>query len=506
MTPPDPRALAEAARLEKGGRTAAAARAYLDAGAVTDGARVLAGLGRTGEAVKALSDAGLFVEAARLLVDTGDVDGAVDRLVRMPARDPRYRDAAREAVRLVIQHGKLGVRFEQFVSAFISSGPADEEDLALFHGLGGLYADRGMPENAEEVLAKVVARDPGYRDASARLAALQEDASGPNTALAGLLGDDERFRRVGAGGGARRETAVIPGDPTSPPPFRPGTPSRQGATTAEIAVGTLIAERYRIESEIGRGGMAVVYQAQDLELAEAVALKVFRPVPQDDEGINRFRQELKVSRRLIHPNITRLYDIGIHGSQRYISMELLVGKSLERLIGTRWPARRGIETLLQVCEGLAFAHAQGVIHRDIKPGNLFLTHEGIAKIMDFGIARERAAPGMTQAGMIVGTPEYLSPEQISGSTAGDPSDLYALGIVAYEMFTGRKPFVHDELIPLLQMHIATPPEPPRKYAPQLPAALEAIILRLLEKDPRDRYPNARATAEALSAARDVSRT
>jgi serine/threonine-protein kinase len=504
--PPDPRALAEAARLEKSGRTAAAARAYLDAGAVTEGARILVGLGRPAEAVKALSDAGLFVEAAKALEDAGDTDGALDRLVRMPARDPRYREAAREAVRLVVAHGRLGVRFEQFVSGFIALGPSGGDELALFHDLGQLYVRRGMPENAEEVFAKVVARDPGYRDAAAQLASLREEAASPNSTLAGLLVDDERFRRVGAGGGARRDTAVLPGGPASPPPFRAGTPSRHGAPTAEIAVGTLIADRYRIESEIGRGGMAVVYQAQDLELAEPVALKVFRRVRQDEEGINRFRQELKVSRRLIHPNITRLYDIGIHGSQRYISMELLVGKSLERLIGTRWPARRGIDTLLQVCEGLAAAHAQGVIHRDIKPGNLFLTHEGIAKIMDFGIARERAAPGMTQAGMIVGTPEYLSPEQISGATAGDQSDLYALGIVAYEMFTGRKPFVHDDLIPLLQMHIATAPEPPRKHAPQLPAALEAIILRLLEKDPRDRYPNARATAEALTAVRDVSRT
>ena len=501
--PPDRRALEEAARLERSGRTAAAARAYLDAGAPVEGARVLVGLGRALEAAKALSDAGLFVEAARCLEETGDSDAALDRLVRMPVRDPRYREAAREAVRLVIRHGKLGVRFEQFVSNFIGSGPADEDERALFHDLGELYVSRGMPENAEEVFAKVVASEPGYRDAAARLDALREEAVGHNSTLAGLLGEDERFHRVA--GAARRDTAVLAGDTAAPPPSRPGTPSRPGAQPAEIAIGALVADRYRIETEIGRGGMAVVYQAQDLELMESVALKVFRPMPQDEEGINRFRQELKVSRRLIHPNITRLYDIGIHGAQRYISMELLVGKSLERLVGTRWPARRGIDTLIQVCEGLAAAHAQGVIHRDIKPGNLFLTHEGIAKIMDFGIARERAAPGITQAGMIIGTPEYLSPEQINGSEAGDASDLYALGIVAYEMFTGRKPFVHDELLPLLQMHLSVPPEPPRSFAPQLPAALESIILTLLRKDPRDRYPSARAAADALDAVRDVSR-
>ena len=503
-TPPDPRALEEAARLERSGRTAAAARAYLDAGAVQEGARVLRGLGRAAEAARALSDAGLFVEAAECLAEAGDAEGAFDRIVRMPPRDPRYREAARAAVGLVTRHGFLGVRFEQFVSGFIEDGPRDEDELALFHALGELYLRRGMPENAEEVFAKIVEREPGYRDAAARLAALGEDAVAPGSALAGLLGDDERFRRVASGGAGRNQTAVLAGDPTAPPP-RAGTPSSRGSAPAEIAIGSLIADRYRIEAEIGRGGMAVVYQAQDLELAESVALKVFRPTPQDEEGINRFRQELRVSRRLIHPNITRLYDIGVHGAQRYISMELLVGKSLERLVGTRWPARRGIDVLIQVCEGLAAAHAQGVIHRDVKPGNLFLTREGIAKIMDFGIARERAAPGVTQAGMIIGTPEYLSPEQISGAEAGDTSDLYALGIVAYEMFTGRKPFVHDDLVPLLQMHLATPPEPPRRHAPQLPAALEAVILKLLEKDPAARYPDARATADALAAVGDAPR-
>src|SRR5262249_43121482 len=160
--------------------------------------------------------------------------------------------------------------------------------------------------------------------------------------------------------------------------------------------GTVVADRYRVEAEIGRGGMAVVYRAHDLELAEDVALKVFRPGPQDQEGIARFRQELKVSRRLIHPNITRLYDIGLHRGQRYISMELLVGHSLDELTGTQWPVRRAVDCLIQVCEGLAAAHAQGVIHRDVKPGNLFLTREGLAKIMDFGIARERASHGVTQ--------------------------------------------------------------------------------------------------------------
>lgn len=499
--PADPQALERAARLERGGRAAAAARAYLDAGAVQEAARVLRGLGRPEEGARVLAEAGLVVEAAQLLAESGDPATALDRLVRMPPRDPRYREGAREAVRLVVLTGAVGVRFEQFVGAFIDSGPQETADRPAFEALGDLYVRLGMPENAEEVLRKLLAYDPTDSGVAARLDALRDDAAAADGSLAGLLGDDERFRRVASGGGARRDTTMLAADPRVPPGGRM-PPGRAGAV---FAAGDLIAARYRIEAEIGRGGMASVYQAQDLELSESVALKVFRPMPQDEEGIARFRQELKVSRRLIHPNITRLYDIGVHEGSRYISMELLVGHSLERLCGTRWPPRRGIDCLLQVCFGLSAAHAQGVIHRDIKPGNLFLTREGIAKIMDFGIARERAVPGVTQAGMIVGTPEYLSPEQISGADAGDASDLYALGVVAYEMFTGRKPFVHDDLVPLLQMHLVTPPVPPRQHAPQLPANLEAVILTLLRKDPRERFASARATAEALAAIRESSR-
>jgi serine/threonine-protein kinase len=168
--------------------------------------------------------------------------------------------------------------------------------------------------------------------------------------------------------------------------------------------------------------------------------------------------------------------------------------------------RRGLDCLIQVCEGLSAAHAQGVIHRDVKPGNLFLTREGLAKIMDFGIARQRAAHGLTQVGMIVGTPEYISPEQIRGEVARETSDLYALGVVAYEMFTGRKPFVHDELVPLLQMQLTAQPDPPSQHKPGLPAGLEAAILTLLRKDPLERFPSARALEAALSALRGSGRS
>jgi tetratricopeptide (TPR) repeat protein len=500
-------ALAQARRLESAGRAEGAARAYVAAGAVDEAIRVLRSARRLDLAVRVLTDAGLLLEAARCQAEAGDPSGALDRIVRLPATGPGYHEAAREAVALACRLDALGIRFEQFVRGFIAAGPQDEADLAAFHDLAELYLKHGMPENAEEGFRKILARDPAYRDVSSRLAALEEKSVNLDGALRKVMSDDERFRR-----------SARPVAPTPPPAGGSARPGGAFSSTRRLdsidlnappppilSAGTVVAERYRLEAEIGRGGMATVYQAKDLELSEDVALKIFRPSAHDEQGLSRFRQELKVSRGLIHPNITRVYDMGVHQGMRYISMELLIGHGLEELNGSPWALRRGLDCLIQICQGLSAAHAEGVIHRDIKPGNLFLTREGLAKIMDFGIARQRTAHGLTQVGMIVGTPDYISPEQIRGEVARETSDLYALGIVAYEMFAGRKPFVHDELVPLLQMQLTAQPDPPSQHRPGLPAGLETVILTLLRKDPAERFQSARALEEALVALRGSGR-
>lgn len=500
-------ALAQARRLESAGRPEGAARAFAAAGAVDDVARVMRSAGRLDLAGRILADAGFLLEAARCQAEAGDPAAGLDRILQMPAKGPRYREAAREAVVLACRLDTLSVRFEQFVRGFIAEGPEEDADLAVFYELAELYLKHGMPENAEEIFRKILTRAPDYRDVPSRLAALEEKSGSLDGALRKVMGDDERFRRSArpaaptpppAGDSARAGGAF-------PPTRRLDSIDLSAAPPLTLSAGAVVAERYLVEAEIGRGGMATVYQAKDLELSEDVALKVFRPLAQDEQGLSRFRQELKVSRRLIHRNITRVYDMGVHQGMRYISMELLIGHSLEELNGSPWALRRGLDCLIQVCQGLSAAHAQGVIHRDIKPGNLFLTREGLAKIMDFGIARQRAAHGMTQVGMIVGTPEYISPEQIRGEVARETSDLYALGVVAYEMFTGRKPFVHDELVPLLQMHLMSPPDPPSQHRPELPSGLEAAILTLLRKEPNERFPSARALEQALTAVRGSGR-
>jgi serine/threonine-protein kinase len=220
-------------------------------------------------------------------------------------------------------------------------------------------------------------------------------------------------------------------------------------------------------------------------------------------AVARFKQELKLSRQLIHPNIIRLYDIGMHAGHRYISMELLQGQSLKERMAKPIDFRSAIGYLVQACHGLQAAHDAGVVHRDVKPDNFFVTNDGVLKVMDFGIAKQHATPGVTVAGSIAGTPMYMSPEQISSfSSVTHLTDVYALGVCAYELFTGRVPFNHAELVPLLMMHVNTPPEPPRARNPGVPPELESAILKALAKDPAQRFQSCREMSEALIAVRN----
>jgi serine/threonine-protein kinase len=250
--------------------------------------------------------------------------------------------------------------------------------------------------------------------------------------------------------------------------------------------------------------MAAVFRAHDLELGEPIALKVFATSVDDAQLLERFKQELRISRQLSHPNIIRVHDIGVWRGHRYISMELLVGADLRAQMppGEPLAPARAVNYLVQACAGLQCAHDRGIIHRDIKPENFFVTRDGVLKVMDFGVAKAQSATpqNLTVAGMIGGTPAYMAPEQINSFSAAIPaSDLYSLGVVAYEMLTGMLPFNSPELMPLLVMHLSQPPPPPRTINPNLSPALESIILELLAKDPSKRPTSARELALKLRA-------
>jgi serine/threonine-protein kinase len=242
--------------------------------------------------------------------------------------------------------------------------------------------------------------------------------------------------------------------------------------------------------------MGVVYRAHDRQLDEEVALKVLRgDVLRDDPGLlERFKQEIKLARRITHRNVLRTHDFGETGGTPYISMEYLEGVTLKDLVRNKGalPLGVGLRVAKQACQGLEAAHHGGVVHRDIKPQNMLILPEtGELKIMDFGISRvsemKGAAGGLTSTGVVMGTPDYMPPEQAQGKIADFRSDIYALGVVLFEIFTGKLPFDGASAMEVVVAHIQEAPPRPRALNPSLPPELEALILRCLEKSPDRRY-------------------
>jgi serine/threonine-protein kinase len=273
-----------------------------------------------------------------------------------------------------------------------------------------------------------------------------------------------------------------------------------------LGLGRVFADRYEILGTLGQGGMGVVYRARDRQLDEVVALKLLRPeaLASDPSLLERFKQEIKLARRITHRNVLRTHDFGEAAGVPYISMEYLEGVTLKDLVRSRGalPLGVGLSIAKQMCHGLAAAHETGVVHRDVKPQNMLILPEtGELKIMDFGIARvssvEGAGAGLTTAGMVMGTPEYLPPEQAQGHAADFRSDLYSLAVVLFEIFTGRLPFGGESAMAVVMAHIRQPPPRPSSVNPKVPVELEAAILKGLEKDPARRWQTAAQVLEAL---------
>ena len=277
-----------------------------------------------------------------------------------------------------------------------------------------------------------------------------------------------------------------------------GTTAPAGAQ-ADLSLGQLFAGRYRIESILGRGGMGVVYKATDAQLDETVAIKTLPGdvMTRSPEDLERFKREIRLARKITHRNVLRTYDYGEAEGVYFISMEYVRGYTLNELMdeapSRQMPARATIGITRQICRGLHAAHEQGIIHRDIKPQNVLIDAKGEIKLMDFGVARMAEVPeAMTQAGMIVGTPHYMSPEQVQGKTLDARTDVYAMGVLLYELVVGRRPFESSSLTGILTAHIMEKPKPPIEARADIGPALNAIILRCLEKDPRARYADAGA--------------
>ena len=257
-------------------------------------------------------------------------------------------------------------------------------------------------------------------------------------------------------------------------------------------VGEVLADRYELEELVGTGGMSSVFRAHDRLLDRKVALKILHQhYSADADYVERFRREARSVAALSHPNIVTVIDRGEHENKQFIVFEYIDGENLKRLIERRGPApvATALELGIQIAKGLSFAHQQGLVHRDVKPQNILLNGDGQAKVTDFGIARSLDVQhGMTQTGTVLGTSDYIAPEQAQGQRVDEHTDVYSLGVVLYELLTTEVPFPGENFVAVAMRHINEPPPPIRDKRPDVPPRVEAAIQRAMAKDPADRFP------------------
>jgi serine/threonine-protein kinase len=268
--------------------------------------------------------------------------------------------------------------------------------------------------------------------------------------------------------------------------------------TAAPAPGTILRKRYRLETELGRGGMGTVFRATDLELRREVAVKILSATSQTSDGRERLVREARAAAALNHPHIVTIHDVGEAAGFPFLVMELVQGPRLSQARPT--DLARVVAIAAQICDALEHAHNNNIVHRDLKPDNVLLSSigdSGSVKLADLGLALPAYDARISRAGVIVGTASYMAPEQALGQTIDGRADLYALGVVLYELTTGRLPFTGDDPLTIVSQHVHAPVVPPRVLRSDLPPALERIIIRLLAKDPAQRFNSASETRAAL---------
>ena len=395
-----------------------------------------------------------------------------------------------------------------------------DQELAAFHatqrtlllaGLGGLALALAGSWSVARVIGRPVrnlvagARRVAEGDYEARVAATSRDEIGELALAFQHMVDELKAKQqlvelLTSGPQEVTQRMEVPGGSAPGATVR----ARPSGASGRLAPGQVFANRYEIKGVLGVGGMGVVYRAWDRQLAEHVAIKTLRMdfASGDPAALERFKQEIRLARKITHRNVVRTHDIGEVDGLYYITMEYVEGQSLKHLIQARGPlpVNAVLTVGKQLCRALEVAHEQGVIHRDIKPQNLIVEPSGTLKVMDFGIARPAArSQGMTQAGMAVGTPEYMAPEQLLGADVDFRADLYAAGAVLFESLTGRPPYVADSAITLVAKRLEQAPPSPSELNHDVPEPLGALILRTLSKDPAGRPQSAAELFAALDA-------
>jgi len=433
-----------------------AATAYEKARHFKEAAECAAQLGDAAREARYLASAGAHVAAANVFVRAGDEEEAIKLLQLVSSEAPNFAEASGLLGEIFRRRGKHGLAQKKLEQA-IHGAPLSSANVELYYQLANVLEAQSQLVPAIDLYEKIQAIDFHFRDVDARL---------------------ESLRTLAA---AQAAASGVPG-------------------LADSKSGDPRPARYRIDRELGRGGMGIVYKATDLVLDRTVALKVLPDQLRDNpQALRNFLREAKAAAKLNHPNIVTVYDAGEQDGRTYIAMEYVDGTTLKAIVKQRGPLapRAIIHVLAQVCAGLHYAHAQKIVHRDIKTANLMWTREKAAKIMDFGLAKV-VEEVLNHTTLVSGTPYYMSPEQTEGTGVDHRTDLYSLGVTAFELATGAVPFREGNIA---YHHVHTAPPDPRSIRREIPGALGDLILRCLAKNPADRPQDAQ---EVLTLLRGIS--
>jgi eukaryotic-like serine/threonine-protein kinase len=461
--------LSAAELYEESGDPLNAAQAYEKADRLQKAAELYAAAGELQRAATLSESAGEFTAAAEYYSKLGQTDRELSALQKVQSDDMHYNDAVARLAEIFKEKGNLKLAFEKYNQALGGAEP-NQYNLTLCYGLAGAHETNGDYGKALELYQKIQLVDFGFRDVADRIKeceTLAAEAPKPKAAPA----------------------------PSAPASDQQPTQAATGKEAGQAASDT--AKRYVIVKEIGRGGMGVVYQGKDKHLNRVIAIKVLpKHISDNPKMIKRFAAEARSAAQLTHSNIVTLYDFQQAGGRSFITMEYVDGITLKKLMGMVdvLPIVKSLKIIYQCCQGLDYAHKKGIIHRDIKPSNIMINKQNIVKVMDFGLAKVSGEETLTDAGSLSGTVMYMSPEQLLGEKLDRTTDIYALGLVFYELVTGKHPFAEGDAA---YNHIHTQPVPPKELRPDIPDNLNDIILKCIEKDRAKRFQSAAQLALAL---------
>jgi serine/threonine-protein kinase len=446
----------------KAGKNKEAAQLYEKEGEMLSAAKLYYEDKEYSKAAQLYLKAEEYMQAAGIFFELKDRENYIETLQKVPEDSSNYKKACLMLGNAFIEKELYSVAEKKLLEA-LAGEEVSSKTIEVYYTLGKIYEKLNRLEKAKDIFEELVSFNYKYKDVAERMEKLKDLSSlAPTQPI-----DDTLINSI------------------------------------RVECGTIIANRYNIKKTIGQGGMGRVFLVHDMHLDELIALKLLIPyqVGENDQ-VERFIREIKISRKINHPNVIRVFDLGKWNVNHFITMEYVDGGNLKDWMKQNPEDIDGkINFVTQICEGLYAAHRLNIIHRDIKPENILIDKGNIAKIVDFGIARSTAIASKTMDGRLIGTPEFISPEQINGQKLDEKSDIYSLGVLMYHLFTGKLPFTAPNIGQILLKHLNEKPIPPKEINAKVPGYINEIIVKALEKDPAKRFQNTKEIIKEIRAHR-----